>query len=120
MSSMGRARSRSASAISNPDGGSSSQVTPINYVFTASEVRAIQRSLARLGVLKAPSLPATPTTFSVPTTPTQLIPPSVYASWLDDEYLPLTSRKTIRAFLLGLSANVAMDGLLPAVMGKKR
>ncbi|KDN36128.1 hypothetical protein K437DRAFT_252544 [Tilletiaria anomala UBC 951] len=48
-----------------------------------------------------------------------MISPSVYASWLDDEYLPLTSRKTSRAFLFGTVANATREGLLPALMGKK-
>lgn len=116
MAAMDRSRSRSQSGSFTAE----PSPHPINYVLTPSEVRAIQRNLAKVGLWNETAPPPTPQTYSVPTTPTQLITPNVYASWLDDEYLPLTSRKTIRAFLLGLTSNVAMEGVVPAVMGKKR
>lgn len=108
-----------ASAMALPSGHASSPAAYVlTYILSPHDQRLLRQRLARLHLARpspppSPQYPATTPASSVPTTPTSLVHHvDLNASLLDDQYLPLTSRKAIRAALLVAAAQAAFDALL--------
>lgn len=87
----------------------------LTYVLAPHELRVLRQRLARAGFLDAspppsPQQPAATPAPSLPATPTALAHHvDVDASLLDDEYLPLTSRRATRTALTIAAVQAAYD-----------